>query len=105
VFRQEKDISATGASSPILLDFYHNPFNVSVFVEFYSGATATYKLQYTGSNLNDSSYPSATWFDDTVNIVSGTTTAKSGNFAFPVYAVRLNVASISGTIRLVVMGA
>jgi hypothetical protein len=98
--RFNKIVSTTGASAPIVLDITQLPFNTSFAVEFVGSPTTSYKVQYTLSNLEDATW-TATWFDDS-NVGAGTTTASVGNYMFPVQAVRLFVASLSGgSLRLV----
>jgi hypothetical protein len=86
-------ISATGAGTPIGLDWMQSPFNVSIQVVVLAGTTANFGVQYTMDDPNGGG--TVTWTYD-ANIVSGTTTTAVGNYNFPVQAVRINVASISG---------
>lgn len=96
-----KTVSATGPSQPLTLDIGQTPFNASVFVEVPVGVTVSYKVQYSGSVLADGTW-GLFWLDHD-NIPAGTTATADGNFMFPVTAVRVNVASISGgSIRLIV---
>jgi len=59
-------------------------------VEISAGATITYTVQFTSSNIQD---PTVTpvWIDtDNVNLIAQTAT-NTGNFFFPIAATRLNI--------------
>lgn len=102
-----QQISTSGAATAVILDWTQTPFNASIAVTILTGS-CTYGVQYTLDNPNSaidlgSANTTVTWQGD-VNIpASTTTTAISGNYMFPVRAVRLNVASISGIVQLAVI--
>ena len=103
--------SATGTA--LLLDWAVVPFNVAFALELQSG-TGTFGVQYTLDELNiatgtaiplvgQSSNTTVTWFND-ANAGPTTTTSISGNYMFPVRAVRCVVstsfANSTGTFSL-----
>lgn len=85
-----------GASTPITLDHYISPFNVSLGVTV--AGTLTYTVQHTFDDVfaNDFDPDTANWFDN--DGLTNQTATNDGNYAFPVTAIRLNVtAYTSGT--------
>jgi len=100
--------TATGISNPVPLDHKTDPFNVTVAVDI-SGGTATCTVQF--SVDDPAAYASAalynsnaTWFNH-ATLVSATASA-TGNIAFPVRAVRTNIASLSGaTVKTTIIQA
>ncbi len=92
----------TGATNPIPLDNYISPFNVGFGVEVSNGATVDYKVQHTFDNIQDSAV-TPVWFDHPT--VTGAITSTSGNYAFPVTAVRLNATANDGTLTFIVIQA
>lgn len=103
-------INATGIATALIVDWAVVPFNTAIAIEVQNG-TGTFKVQYTLNNPNiaiDGAYPgylgtaantTVTWFDD-VNIPASSTTSLSGNYMFPVRALRVNVASAGATMQL-----
>jgi hypothetical protein len=88
-------VNQTGTGAPVPLDYIQSPFNVSFRAFLPSGATAVYGVQYTLDDLNDPNITNVDWIYDT-NVGSGTAISATGNYMFPVRAVRINVASLSG---------
>lgn len=78
---------ATGVQTAIALDNYQTPFNASFQV--FPVSTATYGVQYT---LDDVQNANARWTDD-ATAPTGTTTAKTGSYAYPIRGLRLNIAA------------
>lgn len=103
-------VNGTGIATALIVDWAVVPFNVAVAVELQNG-TGTFKVQYTLNNPNiaiDGGYPgylgtaantTVTWFDD-VNIAANSTTSLTGNYMFPVRALRVNVASAGAAMQL-----
>jgi len=89
-------VGAEGASAPIPLDHYRDPFNVGVAVVLSSGASLTYSVEHTFDDVfaKDFNPSTATWF--TNSGLGAKTASLDGNYAFPVTAVRLNVTSYTG---------
>jgi hypothetical protein len=92
--------TTTGAQTPVALDYFQTPFNASVFAYIVTGAV-TYAVQYTADPIDDTSV-TPRWFDD-ANLPTGTTASGSSNYMFPVRAVRINIASNTGTIEFKVL--
>ncbi len=84
-----------------MLDHLQSPFNASYAVVLV-GATATFGVQFTLDDPNNANV-TPVWFNDATN-GTGVTASAVGNYTFPVRALRLNVAALSGgTIRFVVL--
>lgn len=84
-----------GVTSPIPMDQYISPFNVGFGV--HPSGTATYTVQHTfedpfASNFDPST---AVWFNHPD--VASESGNNDGNYAFPVRAIRLNVALSDNT--------
>jgi hypothetical protein len=95
----EITVNGTGISSPFFLDLNQNPFAVSVACVL-GTAAGTFTVEHT---FNSRTAYLPTW-DGSTNVTwfpnSGITVATasiSGNYAFPVVAVRLNVVSAVAT--------
>lgn len=96
-------INGTAATNTaVIVDHTQTPFNLSFAVEPLLGTTGlNYGVQFTLDDVNaaiDSGQGSTTvtWFDD-VNVGTGNSAAKAGNYMFPIRALRCNVASASAT--------
>jgi len=88
--------SAPATTPSIDFDPSIAPFNASITCTLLSGATASYKLQYTTHNYGVLDTDSnANWFDSP-DIPSGTTASTFASFITPVTRVRLVIASLSG---------
>jgi hypothetical protein len=92
--------TTTGEKDAILVDQAQSPFNMSASVVVASG-TATFGVQYTMDDLNDSSI-TPFWFDD-ANIPAGSTASEATNYMFPIRAIRINISAISGSVRFTVL--
>lgn len=90
--QQQISLSASGASAWIPMDPHISPFNIGFGVAKTGTGDITYTVQHTFDNVIAGS--AATAFDHPY--VSGATTNRDGNYAFPVAAVRLNVTAVSG---------
>ncbi len=91
-------VSATGTSVPYNLDPSIGPFNVAIQVYVPNGVTATYSVEYTLDELNlqdNTANPNIRWMTDPQFPVGSTATI-TGNYLFPISAVRLNVATLTG---------
>jgi hypothetical protein len=77
-----------GAQTPVALNNYQTPFNASFQVWLVS--TGTYGVQYTIDDINGT-LP-VRWTDD-ANAPTGTTVIKTGNYMFPIRALRINIAA------------
>lgn len=103
-----QSVASQTTSTPIIVS-YGNQFQVGFGVSLTAGASLTYKIQFTFDVLGDgtngtTTIANATWFDHPV--VTGKTDNQANNFAYPVYAIRLNVTTYSsGTATLTVISA
>jgi hypothetical protein len=88
----------TATSTPFIMDYMQNPFQVSVGCVLNSG-TAFFNVQhiFDYSTVFSPTWngTSGTWFNNSG--ITGATASISGNYAFPVAAIRLQVASCSAT--------
>lgn len=102
-------VSAAANSQPIPLDQYISPFNVGWSVDLSLGASLTYRIQHTFEDVFAPGWSPATavWYDNSA--FAGPTNKSvsyDGNYAFPVSAIRLVVATYtSGTATLNVLQA
>ncbi|MCV9940911.1 hypothetical protein OIU35_31560 [Boseaceae bacterium BT-24-1] len=71
------------------------PFAVSIWVMVPVGTTVSYEINITPDDVDTTPTADVDWFDDP-QFPTGTTASAIGNYQFPVAAVRLSVASISG---------
>lgn len=97
-----KTVGTIASSDPIPLDHYISPSNVTVDV-LVNGTGITYAAQYTTDDIyaNDYSAASGNW--SSISGVGGSASA-TGNIAFPVTAVRLDVSAVtSGDATLTVI--
>lgn len=78
------------------MDYVLSPFNASFRVTVPAGVTTSYKVQYTLDDLNaNPAITTIDWVDD-ANVGAGTTASATGNYMFPVSAIRVVTASLSG---------
>lgn len=102
--------SAQDDFGPIVLDTFADPFNVGFAVTISSGATLTYKVQYSFDDPFKRDYATdymtdANWIDH-ADFASGASATKDGNIAFPVRAVRLSITAYTdGSATLTVIQA
>jgi hypothetical protein len=96
-------LRAAGVSAPIPLDVNQSPFSVGLGATI--SGTATYTVQYTFDDVFASGFdPSAAaWISHTG--LTDKTTSADNSLTYPVTAVRLNVASVSGSVTLNVIQA
>lgn len=92
-------VNGTGISTAFIMDYMQNPFQVSVACVM--DAAGTYSVEHT-FNYSTVFSPTwngstgVTWFPNT-GIVNATAGTASGNYAFPVAAIRLNVSGAVAT--------
>jgi hypothetical protein len=91
--------TGVGASAPIPLDLYLDPFNVSLFIDVTGTVDVT--AQYTGDNDVLTSVGPFTWFNHTD--LTNETSDSVGTIISPVTAVRLVTNSGTGTAELTVL--
>jgi hypothetical protein len=91
-------ISATGVTGPYNLDSSIGPFSTALQVYVAGGVTTTYSVEYTLDDLMDQygvANPNVRWTTDPQFPVGSSATI-IGNYMFPISAVRVNVATLSG---------
>lgn len=101
-------VSSATASAPIPMDQYLNPFNVGLGVVLSPGASLTYTVQHTFDDVFSETFnpATATWFPHAT--LAAQTASSSGNYAFAVSAIRLNVTAFtsgSATLNVLQSGA
>lgn len=91
-------VSGVAVSPPIPMDYTANGFSVGVGCTI--SATATYTVEHTFDDIWSPNFvaASATWLPNTG--LTAKTANADGNYAFPVRAIRLNVASSTGTVTM-----
>ena len=92
-------VSSVTSSNALPIDYREMGFGLSLFLVI--TGTGTYKVQYTGDNVFDSSV-TPTWFDHP--ILTGITASTVGNFAFPCRAIRLTCTAFTsggGTLTVI----
>jgi hypothetical protein len=93
--------TSVGASPPVPMDVYLDPFNTSLFLDVTGAVNIT--VQYTGDDNILTSAGPFVWYDHT-DLTSQTTDAV-GTIISPVTAVRLLTNSGAGTAELTVLQA
>jgi hypothetical protein len=95
-----QQFNGTATGTALILDHAQSPFNVSFALELISG-TGTFGVQFTLDDVNSatgtalplvgqSANTTVTWFSD-ANAGPGQTASTTGNYMFPVRAVRCAV--------------
>ena len=93
-------VSSATTSSPIVMDYMEVPFNVGVGCVV--TGTATYTVEHTFADpFAAGGLSGATWIANTG--LTGKTATADGNYAFPVRAIRLNVAATTGSVTMTVL--
>lgn len=100
-------VTGTAISTPILPDYLQNPFQISVACVL-GTASGTFSIQHSFdyrtvyapsfnglTALVNGAVQTATWFDNSG--ITNATGSISGNYAFPVAAIRLNVINAVAT--------
>ncbi len=81
-------ITATGTGTAIGLDWTQPVFNASFAYELQGSTTATFSVQFTLDDVNNTSVVStATWFED-ANVAASSTASVVGNYMFPIRFIR-----------------
>ena len=98
--------TSSGIQTGVSLNYFQTPFNATVGTYLSTGSTATYAIQYTLDDITAGTSASTVlpvrWYDS-ANYATGTTSAGTENFMFPVRAVRLNIAALSSYIEFKVL--
>lgn len=95
--------TGTGVTAVAPLDTYVSPFNIGMGVVV--SGTVNYTVQHTFDNVQAPGYSAASgnWFNHPT--MTGLTGSQDGNYAFPVAAIRVNVASGTGVVTLTAIQA
>ena len=91
-------VAGVGVSAPIPMDYTLPNFSVGIGCKI--SATATYTVQHTFDDIWAPGFnpASATWFPNSG--LTARTVNSDGNYAFPVRAIRLSVASSTGNVTM-----
>lgn len=98
-------ITATGNSTPIVVDYLQTPFAVSAALEIQGGTTLSATLQYTLDDPNDAAWTTV-WIPagSAVTASTAVTFGLGGTYPGPIRALRVNVGTLSGgNLRLSVL--
>jgi hypothetical protein len=100
-----KTVTTTGPIAAIPLDFEATPYDIGIGVVIPAGSSATYTVEHTFDDVfaNNFNPTTATWLPHAT--LSGRTTTADGNYAYPITAVRLNVAAVTGQVVFNVLQA
>lgn len=91
-------LSSATTSSPLPMDTKQSPFSVGIGVTV--TGTATYTVEHTFDDVLGGATP--VWLPNAT--LAAATTSQSGNYAFPVTAIRLNVTAwTSGNVVMTVL--
>lgn len=94
-----------GGQYPIFMDYRRESFGVGIFIDIVSG-TANYSVEFTTDDVsgitynNDSADPSTFRWHEITEFASPQTTSKYALFNVPVAAIRLNLTSLTGEVRM-----
>lgn len=100
--RKVVTMSQAGESAWIPVDYHKNPFSIGFGVKVPDGVTAEYTVQHTFDDVQDANVTPEPF--DHPDVASASASA-DGNYAHPVSAVRLQVASTDGAITLTLIQA
>jgi hypothetical protein len=97
-------LTVAGTSTPTILSHYLNPFSVGIGVTL--SGTASYSVEYTYDDVFSPTFnaDTAQWFTMS-GFPVGSGASKNGVLSIPVMAVRLNAASLTGTLTMTVLQA
>jgi hypothetical protein len=99
-------VGSAAASQVIPMDQYISPFNVGLSVNLSAGANLTYTVEHTFDDVFAPTFDPSTakWYSHAT--LASQTASGTGNYAYPVSAIRLNVTPYtSGTATLNVLQA
>lgn len=99
-------VGSAAASQVIPMDQYISPFNVGLSVNLSAGASLTYTVEHTFDDVFSPTFNPSTakWYPHAT--LASQTASGTGNYAYPVSAIRLNVTPYaSGTATLNVLQA
>ena len=88
---------ALGAQQPISVDWMQAPFAARVAVYIPAGSSATYGVEWTADDADNTNI-TARWFSDST-LPAGQTASGTTSYTSPVQFVRVNIAALSGTLE------
>ena len=94
--------TGAGTSTAIALDDFQTPFNVGIIATV-TGTVSAYSLEYSLDNPMTVAAASATWA--TAPNFSALSATASGAFTVPSKAIRINIATGTGSVALKVLQA
>ena len=95
------NIPALGGQDVVNLNHLQAPFNTSILVDVVSGAVS-YSIEFTTDDLTAKTPAQLRWVPVT-GVTPGQTNTLQYTLNYPVTAVRLNIASLTGEVRLSVI--
>lgn len=90
-------IQQLGGQDVVTLNYLQNPFTVTVLIDIVSGL-ANYAIEFTTDDMSGD--PSQFRWNALPSAPAGQTTTNLYTLNFPVTAIRLNLASLTGELRL-----
>ncbi len=94
-------IQALGGQDIVNLNELQAPFNASILVDIVNGV-ANYSIEFTTDDISGKNPAAFRWIPVT-GVTPGQTATLQYTLNFPVTAVRLNLASLTGEVRLSVI--
>ena len=91
-------LTGTGTTAWIPLDYKQNPFNIGFGVVV--NGTITYDVEHTFDDVFDSTITPVAFKHSTL---TGQTSNKDSNYAFPIRAIRLNNTAGTGTSTITIL--
>lgn len=98
VFNSAASGFATGPQTPISVDWMQAPFSARVAVYIPAGSSATYGVEWTADNVNDTNL-TARWFSDST-LPAGQTASATTVYTSPIAFVRLNITALTGVAEM-----
>lgn len=95
-------LTAPGTSAAVQVDVVSFAFGVGLVVGISPGGSATYTVEVSGDRYDT---PDASKLWVALPLLTAKTTAQTSNLAYPVTAIRLNAASVNGTLQLALITA
>ena len=87
-----------GAQQPISCDYLQAPFSARVAVYIPAGSSATYGVEWTADNVNNTNL-TARWFSDST-LPAGQTASATTVYTSPIAFVRLNITALTGVAEM-----
>ena len=101
VFNSSSPGFSTGPQSPVSTDNYQGAFSCRVGVYIPAGSSATYGVEFSMDNVNDSTI-TPRWFPDDM-LPAGQTASGTSTYFAPIQFVRANISALSGALEMKVL--